>query len=274
MHSFVAYTLLASATLSVALDPRFEFPDTVPLMKRQQPGTPQYACHEDCGLLITLGREDGYCDNDEWNERYGRCMTCANTYNIWQYYRNGVTSAAKECDLSPTPKPSGSGAASTTAEDKPSSTAVKEPATTEAEEPETTAAEESATDVAEESATAAPEKTTTAEDTAEATSTSAESESEETKGPDSETTEASEPSETAKPTTLTTQPAATTEAANPTETDAGSGAGHSSVDEIGTIGVTATPTPAPSGVVVSGATKQFGFSTAMVVVALAMFGLY
>ncbi|KAM0552695.1 hypothetical protein ACHAPJ_007792 [Fusarium lateritium] len=277
MHSFVAYTLLASATLSVALDPRFEFPDTVPLMKRQQPGTPQYACHEDCGLLITLGREEGFCDNDEWNERYGRCMTCANTYNIWQYYGNGVTSAAKKCGLSPTPKPSGAAAASTTAESKPSSTAAEEepatteaeePATTEAEEPETTAAEQSATDDAEESATAAPEKTTTAEDAAEATSTSAEAESEETEAPDSETTE------TAKPTTLTTQPAATTEAANPTETDAGSGAGHSSVDEIGTIGVTATPTPAPSGVVVSGAAKQFGFTTAMVVVALAMLGLY
>jgi hypothetical protein len=49
MRSFVTYTLLASATLSVAVDPRFEFPDTVPLVKRQQPGTPQYACHEDCG---------------------------------------------------------------------------------------------------------------------------------------------------------------------------------------------------------------------------------
>lgn len=185
------------------------------------------------GLLITLGREEGFCDNDEWNERYGRCMSCANTYNIWQYYGNGVTSAAKKCGLSPTPKPSGAAAASTTAESKPSSTAAEEePATTEAEEAETTAAEQSATDVAEESATAAPEKTTTAEDTAEATSTSAEAGSEETESPASESTEA------VKPTTLTTQPAATTEAANPTETDADSGAGHSSVDEIGTIGVT------------------------------------
>jgi hypothetical protein len=51
MHSFAIYTLLACATLSVALDPRFEFPDTVPLVKRQQPGTPQYECHEDCGTL-------------------------------------------------------------------------------------------------------------------------------------------------------------------------------------------------------------------------------
>lgn len=52
MHSFVTYTLLASASLVAAIDPRFEFPDTVPaLLKRQAPGTPQYACHEDCGRL-------------------------------------------------------------------------------------------------------------------------------------------------------------------------------------------------------------------------------
>lgn len=52
MHSFVTYTLLASASMVAALDPRFEFPDTVPaLLKRQAPGTPQYACHEDCGML-------------------------------------------------------------------------------------------------------------------------------------------------------------------------------------------------------------------------------
>ncbi|QGI88832.1 hypothetical protein CEK26_000047 [Fusarium fujikuroi] len=93
MHSLAAYTLLASASLAVAIDPRFEFPDTVPLVKRQQPGTPQYACHEDCGLLITLARDDSdYCDSDEWNERYGRCMSCANTYDIWKYYGSGATS--------------------------------------------------------------------------------------------------------------------------------------------------------------------------------------
>lgn len=151
MHSFVVYSLLACATLSVALDPRFEFPDTVPLVKRQQPGTPQYACHEDCGkyamvlstcvitnkfplgLLITLARETGFCDTDEWNERYGRCMACANTYGIWKYYGEGVEKAAEQCDLSPSPSPSGAGAVSTAV-----STAVKAPTST-AEEPESTA---------------------------------------------------------------------------------------------------------------------------------------
>ncbi|KAF5020534.1 hypothetical protein F66182_7433 [Fusarium sp. NRRL 66182] len=265
MHSFVAYTLLASATLSVALSPRFEFPDTVPLLKRQQPGTPQYACHEDCGLLITLGREEGYCDNDEWNERYGRCMDCALTYNVWQYYRSGVTSAADGCGLTPAPSASGSsnGPASTTAQ-QAASTAAQQPSSTAAEEePATTADEEPASTQA---ATTAAEETTADDDTTEATSTSAAAQPEETEDSDDTTA--------AEPTTLATQPAGTTAAANPTTTEAGSGAGHTSVDQVGTIGITATPAPTPSGVVVSGAAKQFGFSTALVVVALAMVGLY
>ncbi|WZH39172.1 hypothetical protein QYS62_000080 [Fusarium acuminatum] len=146
MHSFVVYSLLACATLSVALNPRFEFPDTVPLVKRQQPGTPQYACHEDCGLLITLAREKGFCDSDEWNERYDRCMACANTYGIWKYYGEGVKKAAEQCDLSPSPSPSGAGAVST---------AFKTPTST-AEGPEDTAVNTS-TNTAEVSETATTE---------------------------------------------------------------------------------------------------------------------
>ncbi|KAG8675886.1 hypothetical protein FPOAC1_001881 [Fusarium poae] len=97
MRSLFAYTLLASATLSVAVDPRFEYPDTVPLVKRQQPG-----------LLITLARENkDFCDSQEWNEHYDKCMECAETYGIWKYYGSGVSKVAEQCDLSPTPSPSG-----------------------------------------------------------------------------------------------------------------------------------------------------------------------
>ncbi|CAJ0552596.1 Ff.00g006740.m01.CDS01 [Fusarium sp. VM40] len=175
MHSFAVYSLLACATLSVALDPRFEFPDTVPLVKRQQPGTPQYACHEDCGLLITLARETGFCDSDEWNERYGRCMECANTYGIWKYYGEGVEKAAEQCDLSPSPSPSGAGAVST-AVSAAVSTAVKTPTST-AEEPESTAVDTStnAPEVSETATTAvtpsevAPVVVTSAEDTSKQT---------------------------------------------------------------------------------------------------------
>ncbi|KAL9575759.1 hypothetical protein ACKAV7_000116 [Fusarium commune] len=245
MHSLAAYTLLASASLAVAVDPRFEFPDTVPLVKRQQPG-----------LLITLARDDeDFCDSDEWNERYGRCMSCANTYDIWKYYGSGVGRVAQQCGLTPKPSPSGSsGAASTTAEEKPSSTAAEaKPSTTAVEKPATTEVEEAETTKAEEQATATEE----AEE-----QTTSEHEHEETEHART-STEAGH-SEAHEHTTLA-------HAANPTKAHE---AGHTSVDEIGTVGVTATSTPLPSSVIVNGAAKQVGFSTAMVVVALAMCGLY
>ncbi|KAL6920612.1 hypothetical protein ACHAPO_007064 [Fusarium lateritium] len=134
MRSLFAYTLLASATLSVAVDPRFEYPDTVPLVKRQQPGTPQYACHEDCGLLITLAREDkDFCDSQEWNEHYDECMECAETYGIWKYYGSGVSKVAEQCDLSPSPSPSGAAAEKPTSSGTDgSATAVPVETTTEA----------------------------------------------------------------------------------------------------------------------------------------------
>ncbi|KAJ4168804.1 hypothetical protein NW754_010734 [Fusarium falciforme] len=278
MHSFVTYTLLASASLAAAIDPRFEFPDTVPaLLKRQAPGTPQYACHEDCGLLITLGRTEGYCDNDEWNERYGRCMICANTYNIWQYYRNGVTSAAEECGLSPTPSPSGSeGPASTAEEEQPSSTAAAQPSTTQAQDPVTTEAdeeEEQTTEAGQPSTTAAAEETD--DSTPEATTTGAAPEetddsSETTKASETEASSEETSSGASQPSAATTLTTAATPAAE--STDAGSAGTKTSVDEIGTIGVTATP--APTTVIVNAGAKHFGLATAVTVAALVMIGLY
>ncbi|KAJ4329264.1 hypothetical protein N0V84_000157 [Fusarium piperis] len=275
MHSFVTYTLLASASLVAAIDPRFEFPDTVPaLLKRQAPGTPQYACHEDCGLLITLGRTEGYCDSDEWNERYGRCMICANTYNIWQYYRNGVTSAAEKCDLSPTPSPSGSEGPASTTQQEPSSTAAAQPSTTQAQDPVTTEAdeeEEQTTGASQPSSTGAAEETD--DSTPEATTTGAAPEETEDS---SETTKASETGAASEETSGTSRPSAATTlttAATPAEsTDAASAGTKTSVGEIGTIGVTGTP--APTTVVVNAGAKHFGLATAVTVAALAMLGLY
>ncbi|CAI0655379.1 unnamed protein product, partial [Colletotrichum noveboracense] len=98
MRSFVTCTVLASVAslASASIQARWEYPEAVPaIMRRQDPGTPAYACHENCGLLITLGRTDGFCDNTEWNTRYDACMACANNFGIWIYYRNGVTTAAE-----------------------------------------------------------------------------------------------------------------------------------------------------------------------------------
>jgi hypothetical protein len=111
------------------------------------------------GLLITLAREKGFCDSDEWNERYDRCMACANTYGIWKYYGEGVKKAAEQCDLSPSPSPSGAGAVST---------AFKTPTST-AEEPEDTAVDTS-TNAPEVSETATTEVITSKAASVEATS--------------------------------------------------------------------------------------------------------
>ncbi|TEA15764.1 hypothetical protein C8034_v002335 [Colletotrichum sidae] len=131
MRSFVTCTVLASVTSLVAAGPSFEYPAGVPAVeKRQEPGTPRYACHENCGLIISLGREEGYCDSSEWKTRYSSCLECANEFAIWMYYGSGVTNAAKGCGLTPVPSPSG-GAVETTAAPAPATTtAAPAPVTT------------------------------------------------------------------------------------------------------------------------------------------------
>lgn len=51
MRSVAAFTLLASGTLAVAasVERRWEWPQGMALEARQDPGTPHYQCHEDCG---------------------------------------------------------------------------------------------------------------------------------------------------------------------------------------------------------------------------------
>ncbi|KAL6413161.1 hypothetical protein AUP68_02661 [Ilyonectria robusta] len=263
MRSFVAYSLLASATFASALERRWDYPSAVPaLERRQEPGTPRYACHEDCGLLITLGREEGFCDNAEWNERYGRCMICANTFEIWIYYRNGVTSAAEQCGLSPTPSPSGFTASSTVVEAEESTTAVAEVTTTAAPEITTTAVE------AEETSTAAAETTE-----AEATSAAGEPTDAETSASAGETTAAN------VPTTLSTaaieSKSSSSETAGESAAETDSAATSTSGGSIGTIGVTPTPgSSTPSTVPVNGAAKNFGFGAAIGAAALAMAAVY
>ncbi|KAF9871585.1 hypothetical protein CkaCkLH20_10996 [Colletotrichum karsti] len=163
MRSFVTCTVLASvASLATAtLQARWEYPEAVPVVeKRQEPGTPRYACHENCGLLISLGRTEGYCQKEEWSTRYSACMSCANEFGIWMYYSNGVTNAAKGCGLTPVPSPSG-GAAETTA--AAATTTAAAPATTSAaaEVPATTSTSAAAAPPAGESSSAAAAPSTT-----------------------------------------------------------------------------------------------------------------
>ncbi|WYZ39088.1 hypothetical protein EsH8_III_001002 [Colletotrichum jinshuiense] len=225
MRSFVTCTVLASVASMAAAQlghPLFEYPAAVPVEKRQEPGTPRYQCHEDCGLLITLGREDGYCSNTEWTDRYARCMVCANEFGIWMYYSNGVTSAAAECGLTPVPSPSG-GAASTTA--AAPTTAAPVPTT------------------------AAPVTTETPEEPAVSTTAAAE----ETSAP-----AASSSSAAAAATTLSTQASASASGAATTGTAAGSSAASTTATRVTSIGTSVViPSGTPTSTIVfAGAGKN------------------
>ncbi|KAM0331657.1 hypothetical protein ACHAQA_003336 [Verticillium albo-atrum] len=108
MRSFVTSALLVSSTVAASsLAPRWDWPVGMPLQARQEPGTPRYECHENCGTAITLSREEGYCTAGEWRGRFDACLICANTEGIWRYYSPTLVPAAAACGLAAEPSPSG-----------------------------------------------------------------------------------------------------------------------------------------------------------------------
>ncbi|TWU73413.1 hypothetical protein ED733_003695 [Metarhizium rileyi] len=109
-----ASTLLVGALVSVATAlarPGFQFPDAVPLAKRQTSG-PSYECHASCGHAIQDSAKDGYCRDQSWVKLLDDCLDCALKYQIWQWYGNKVGAAARQCGLDATPKPVEGGASS------------------------------------------------------------------------------------------------------------------------------------------------------------------
>ncbi|POR33768.1 Uncharacterized protein TPAR_06042 [Tolypocladium paradoxum] len=128
----VALGSLASAAAAAAA-PGFQFPDTVPLEKRQTEG-PAYQCHANCGYAIQNSSKDGYCKDEAWLKLLDGCLDCALQYNIWQHYSNKVGAAAQKCGLDATPKPAAGGqssaaptSAAVTTTAAASSTAVVQP---------------------------------------------------------------------------------------------------------------------------------------------------
>ncbi|KAL3474015.1 hypothetical protein BJX99DRAFT_260857 [Aspergillus californicus] len=137
------FITVASIACIVAGAAAFEFPDFVPLHRRQAPGTPQYECHANCGGIITASRSDGFCDSSDFESMLSDCLDCALVYDIWRYYGNSVSAAAEECGLDATPvEPT-----STATETEPTSTA------TETSTEETTSASEEASSTATNSST-------------------------------------------------------------------------------------------------------------------------
>ncbi|KAL4807582.1 hypothetical protein BDV18DRAFT_135600 [Aspergillus unguis] len=119
-------TLISFACTAAA----FQYPDFVPLHKRQEPGTPQYECHANCGGIITASRTDGYCDTSDFKSELSDCLDCALVYDIWKYYGDSVSSAAEECGLDATPvEPSSSSVAVTSTETEASASEAAESTT-------------------------------------------------------------------------------------------------------------------------------------------------
>ncbi|KAJ5201126.1 hypothetical protein N7449_005929 [Penicillium cf. viridicatum] len=106
----------------------FEFPDFVPLHRRQDPGTPAYECHANCGGVIMAGRTDGYCDTDDFKTELTDCLNCADEFDIWKYYGGSVSKAATACGLNATPVEASSTSAeasATSAEETSTATSVR-----------------------------------------------------------------------------------------------------------------------------------------------------
>lgn len=120
----------------------FQFPDVVPIEKRQDVSPDRFQCHSDCGNTILDGENDGYCDSSAWRSLLDACLECVPNHPIWQWYSEGVQGAAEKCGLSAEPgspaTPIGGGGddeETTTAAAQPSTTAAPAPA------PETTTEE-------------------------------------------------------------------------------------------------------------------------------------
>ncbi|EFY98091.1 hypothetical protein X797_009064 [Metarhizium robertsii] len=108
--SALAIGAVASLAAAVA-NPDFNFPDIVPMAKRQTSG-PAYQCHASCGYAIQNSARDGYCQDQSWVKLLDDCLDCALKYKIWQWYGDKVSAAAGKCGLDATPKPVDDGGSS------------------------------------------------------------------------------------------------------------------------------------------------------------------
>ncbi|KAK6954302.1 hypothetical protein Daesc_004269 [Daldinia eschscholtzii] len=146
--------ILAATAVSASTD---ELQFFARLLKRQDPGTPSYNCHDNCGQAIIQGRSSkDVCHDDIFLADYKACLQCAGPDNedIWKYYGNTLTKNASPCGLSTSPLsgkqpdvgpaiPAGS-AIATSASESPKSTAsateTSKPESSETESPTSTEA--------------------------------------------------------------------------------------------------------------------------------------
>jgi hypothetical protein len=54
---------------------------------------------------IQLARTPDYCTTSNFTSNLSDCLSCANTYDIWDLYGDSVAEAAEACDLPAEPQP-------------------------------------------------------------------------------------------------------------------------------------------------------------------------
>ncbi|CAI7677266.1 unnamed protein product [Penicillium pancosmium] len=92
------FALLLSSVLALQLPELF---------LRQEPGSPNYECHEDCGLVTAFWHKGGeYCDNADFKKHLSNCLKCALAEDVWKYYGENIKNAANKCHVDATPSPS------------------------------------------------------------------------------------------------------------------------------------------------------------------------
>ncbi|OQV02537.1 hypothetical protein CLAIMM_07723 [Cladophialophora immunda] len=131
-YLFLSVMALAVASASASL----MYPSSFPVHRRQEPGTPEYDCHANCGTVIVDGRTEGYCESANFTTALQACLDCALEFDIWQYYGDSVAAAATACGLDATPVPANATSATnsraTTTESTSMATSATSPPSTEA----------------------------------------------------------------------------------------------------------------------------------------------
>ncbi|KAL8404654.1 hypothetical protein RB594_009493 [Gaeumannomyces avenae] len=105
MRFFVGAVLAAASVSAVTTEDPLEMASR--LLKRQEPGSPAYNCHDTCGQALRQGRfsGDARCSNDVFKTNYGNCLKCAgpDNANIWSMYGRSLEAFGRACGLSTTP---------------------------------------------------------------------------------------------------------------------------------------------------------------------------
>ncbi|KAJ2996512.1 hypothetical protein NUW58_g950 [Xylaria curta] len=127
----LAAAIVAHGAIAATVDEQSLFAN---LLKRQEPGTPKYKCHEACGGAILAARAagDDVCKDDAFLSNYNSCLKCAGpgNFDIWNIYGRTLSGFGESCGLSTTPEAGNSGGAESTTPAAPTSTEAAEPSIT------------------------------------------------------------------------------------------------------------------------------------------------